>query len=175
MNSNQYPNHHGDGSVLPSNEFPESQSCPYCLQKHLPMYTTCASPPQLVRPHRTYLTPDSPFSPLRPEGPSTPVFPLRPISPEIFSFNLIFSYFPRNGNGINDKAGWRWCPQGFRVLALCSGGTGWNTFHRAWFKRREFFKRRSCEHHYESFSKFLFCTRIWAIMAKIKLPKKSTA
>ena len=66
-------------------------------------------------------------------------------------------------------------PQGFRVLSLCSGGTGWNTFHWAWFKRPKFhsiFKRRSCEHHYESFSKFLFCTSIWAILAKIKLPKK---
>ena len=91
---NQNQNHHGDGSVLPSNEFPDSQSCPYCLQKHLPVYTTCASPPQLVRPHRTYLTPDSPFSPLGPEGPSIPAFPLRPISPEIFSFHLIFFVFP---------------------------------------------------------------------------------
>ena len=135
MNSNQYPNHHGDGSVLPSNEFPESQSCPYCLQKHLPMYTTCASPPQLVRPHHTYLTPDSPFSPLRPEGPSTPVFPLRPISPEIFSFNLIFSYFPRNGNGINDKAGPRCCRPGFRMLSLCSGSRGSNTFLLTWSRR----------------------------------------
>ena len=129
----QNPHHHGDGSVLPSNEFPEMQSCPYCLQKHLPVYTTCASPPQLVRPHRTYLTPDSPlpscpFSPLGPEGRSIPAFPLNPISPENVSFILIFSFSSRNGNGINDKAGRRWRRPGFRLLSLCSGDTGSNPF-----------------------------------------------
>ena len=52
----------------------------------IPVYTTEASPEQLVRPHRLYVTPDSacpsaPLSPLGPEGPSGPGIPVGPSFP----------------------------------------------------------------------------------------------
>ena len=52
-----------------------------------PLYTTCASPLQFVRPQRTYFTPDSPcpscpFCPLGPGGPAAPSSPACPTSPE---------------------------------------------------------------------------------------------
>ena len=124
------------------------------------MYTICASPPQLVRPHRTYLTPDSSFSPLGPEGPSTPAFPLRPISPENFSFHFNFFVFSsqrydlQDGGGAAQVFGCCPCAQEVRVQILSSGlGSKVPNFI-------PFFKKRSCEHHYESFLKFRFCTSI---------------
>ena len=52
----------------------------------IPVYTTEASPEQLVRPHRLYVTPDSacpsaPLSPLGPEGPTGPGIPVGPSFP----------------------------------------------------------------------------------------------
>ena len=97
VKSNQNSNHQSDRSVqAPSFQ---SQSCPYCIQKHLPVYITCASPLQLVRPHLTYLTPESPFPsspfcPFGPEGPSIPASPLGPMSPEkSFILNVLFFVF----------------------------------------------------------------------------------
>ena len=53
----------------------------------VPVYTTEASPEQLVRPHRLYVTPDSacpsaPLSPLGPEGPTGPGIPVGPSFPK---------------------------------------------------------------------------------------------
>ena len=52
----------------------------------IPVYTTEASPEQLVRPHRLYVTPDSacpsaPLSPLGPEGPTGLGIPVGPSFP----------------------------------------------------------------------------------------------
>ena len=48
----------------------------------LPLYTTVASPEQLVLPQRTYFTPDSPF-PFSPGGPGGPWGPTLPVLPTI--------------------------------------------------------------------------------------------
>ena len=93
--------------------FESSSRAPLCTlkspdKKHLPVYTTWASPPQLVRPHLTYFTPHSalpscPFCPFGPGGPWVPSVPLGPMSPVAFQIVLFRLFTKASGNGYEEK------------------------------------------------------------------------